>query len=58
MVYDTIIYTKKDHVAHLTLNRPEADNTINQQLAQELEDVSRKINQDNDIYVVVWILGI
>ena len=52
MTFSTIIYTKKDHIACITLNRPEADNVINQQLAQELEDVCRQINQDEDIYVV------
>ena len=49
----TVIYTKKDHIAHITLNRPEVNNAINQQLAQELEDVCRQINQDNDIYVAI-----
>ena len=49
----TIIYAKKDHIARITLNRAEANNIINQQLAQELEDVCRQINQDDDIYVVV-----
>ncbi len=53
MPYATVIYTKKDHIAHITLNRPEVDNIINQQLAQELEDVCHGINQDDDIYVVI-----
>lgn len=53
MAYTTIIYTQKDYIAHLTLNRPEVDNIINQQLAQELEDACRQINQNNDIYVVI-----
>ena len=48
-----IIYTKKDHIASVTLNRPETDNIINQQLAQELEDICRQINQDDDIYLVI-----
>jgi len=52
MPYSTVIYTKKDHIARITINRPEAGNVINQQLAQELEDVCRGINQDEDIYVV------
>jgi len=52
MPYSAVIYTKKDHIAYITLNRPEADNIINQQLAQELDDVCRGINQDEDIYVV------
>ncbi len=53
MPYTTIIYTQMEHIAYLTLNRPEANNIINQQLAQELEDVCCQINQDNDIYVVI-----
>ena len=48
-----VIYTAKDHIASITLNRPEADNIINQQLAQELEDICCRINQDDSIYVVV-----
>jgi len=53
MPYATVTYTKEGHIAHLILNRPEADNAINQQLAQELEDICLQINQDNDIYVVI-----
>ena len=49
----TVIYTKKDHIAHITLNRPEANNIINQELARELEGVCRQINQDDDIYVAI-----
>jgi enoyl-CoA hydratase len=52
MPYSTVGYTKKDHIAHITLNRPEADNIINQQLAQELEAVCCGISQDEDVYVV------
>jgi len=52
MPYSTVVYTKKDHIAHITLNRPEADNIINQQLAQELGAVCCEISQDDDIYVV------
>ncbi len=50
---NAVIYDKKDHIARMTLNRPEARNIINQQLAAELEDVCRQINQSDDIYVVV-----
>ncbi|MFC2036293.1 enoyl-CoA hydratase/isomerase family protein [Chloroflexota bacterium] len=53
MHYPTIIYTKKDHIAHVTLNRPEADNIINRQLVQDLEDICCGINQDDSIYAVV-----
>lgn len=52
MPYTTIIYTKKGHIARVILNRPESDNAINQQLAQELVEVCCQINKDDDIYVV------
>jgi len=53
MPYTALTYTKKGHIAYLTLNRPKAKNIINQQLAQELVDACSEINQDNEIYVVV-----
>lgn len=53
MPYASIIYTKKDHIAYITLNRAEANNVVNKQLAQELEDICRQINEDDDIYVVI-----
>jgi len=53
MPYSTVVYTKKDHIAHITLNRPDAGNIINQQLAQELEAVCCGISQDEDVYVVI-----
>ena len=53
MTYTTVSYTKESHVAYLILSRPEVNNAINQQLAQELETICCQINQDNDIYVVL-----
>ncbi len=52
MPHSTVIYTKKDHIGDITLNRPEAGNSINLKLAKELEDICLKVNQDDDIYVV------
>ncbi len=53
MAYATIIYTKKDHIASITLNQPETDNTINRQLTRELADICWEVNRDDSIYVVV-----
>lgn len=53
MSYSAVIYAKKDHIARINLNRPDADNVINRQLARELEDVCRGVNQDDDVYVVI-----
>jgi len=53
MAYSTISYTTKDHVAAITLNRPQAGNRLNLELAQELAEVCRLINQDEAVYVVI-----
>jgi enoyl-CoA hydratase len=53
MAYSTIIYTVKDHIATITLNRPRAGNRLNLEMAQELDDACRLINQDDAIYVVI-----
>lgn len=53
MSYSSIIYTSKDHVASITLNRPGAGNSINLEMAQELAEVCRRINQDEAVYAVI-----
>ena len=53
MPHSTVIYTQKDHIGSITLNRPQAGNSINLKLAEELQALCLKINQDDDIYVVI-----
>lgn len=53
MPYAATIFAKRGRIAYITLNRPEVNNIINQQLAQELADICCRINRDDDIYVVV-----
>ncbi len=50
---EVILYNQKEHIAHIVLNRPEAQNIINEQLAAELEDVCHRVNQNDDVYVVI-----
>jgi enoyl-CoA hydratase len=52
MPYNAIVYTRKRHVAHVVLNRPDAGNAVNRLLAQELEEACNRINQDRRVYVV------
>lgn len=47
-----MIVQKGGHIAGITLNRPDAGNFINLQMGQEMDDVCRQLNQDDDIYVV------
>jgi enoyl-CoA hydratase/carnithine racemase len=53
MSNNPVIYIKKDHIGHITLNRPEAGNAIDFSLAQELAEICLQINQDEDIYIVL-----
>jgi enoyl-CoA hydratase len=49
MTYAQLDYEKKGHVVYITLNRPQ----INLQIAQELTDACKQVNQDDEVYVVV-----
>jgi enoyl-CoA hydratase len=48
-----VIYEKTDHIARITLNRPETGNIVNLQMAQALEEICWQTNRDDDIYVVM-----
>jgi enoyl-CoA hydratase/carnithine racemase len=52
MPYRSLLFTVKDHVAAITVNRPEVGNAVTLEMAQELLEVGQFINGDNDIYVV------
>jgi crotonobetainyl-CoA hydratase len=50
---DELLYEVKDHVAHLTLNRPKAMNSISFSLDRELAEKWDEIDADPDIWVAV-----
>jgi E-phenylitaconyl-CoA hydratase len=49
----TIEFEVKDHVATVTLNRPAALNSFNEQMADEIAAVWAKVRDDDDIRVAV-----
>jgi enoyl-CoA hydratase/carnithine racemase len=51
--YETILYELVDHVATVTLNRPEAMNAFNQTMCDEFERLWARVRQDDDVRVVV-----
>ncbi len=53
MLQPSIIFQKSNHIARITINRPDVNNLVNLQMGQEIDDICRQINQDNDIYVVI-----
>ncbi|MET0143194.1 MAG: enoyl-CoA hydratase/isomerase family protein [Ilumatobacteraceae bacterium] len=53
MSYETILYDFEDHVATVTLNRPDSMNSFNQTMVEEFHDLWHKVRTDDEIYVVV-----
>jgi len=53
MPFETILYEKDRSIAKITLNREEALNAINDKMLAELEEVLDRIEDDQDIRVVI-----
>ena len=51
--FETIIYTKADGIAYLSLNRPQALNAYNLQMRDELYELLGAVADDPDVGVVV-----
>ncbi len=49
----TVIYEKRDHIALVTLNRPEARNAYDDQMQGELDYVWRDVRGDSGVWVAV-----
>lgn len=48
-----VIYEKRGHIAVVTLNRPEVNNSTNAKMRQELSDIRTDFKYDDDLYVAV-----
>ena len=53
MAYNSIINTIEDKVATISLNRPEANNTFNIEMAEELNMALREMDEDPEVNVIV-----
>ncbi|MEQ9663343.1 MAG: enoyl-CoA hydratase/isomerase family protein [Parasphingopyxis sp.] len=51
--YETILFEKSDHVATITINRPEAMNSFTRKMMDEFVDAWSTIRFDDDIHCVV-----
>ena len=51
--YETVIYEVQDHVATITLNRPERLNAMNQTLKDELREVWRAVKNDPEVWCAI-----
>jgi 2-(1,2-epoxy-1,2-dihydrophenyl)acetyl-CoA isomerase len=53
MSYETLLFEVRDHVAYLTLNRPDNANSLNMTMGRELMDVSIRCDEDPAIRAVL-----
>lgn len=53
MDYETIIVEKADHIATVTINRPDSFNTFTRRMLEEFAFLWKDISEDDDIHVVV-----
>jgi enoyl-CoA hydratase/carnithine racemase len=53
MPTETVLYEKLDHVARITLNRPERVNAINQQMLNDLDNALDTAEGDDDVRTIV-----
>lgn len=51
--YNTLLFETSDHVATITINRPEAMNSFTRQMMDEFAEVWAKVSFDDDIHCVV-----
>ena len=51
--FQSIVYEKRDHIAIITMNRPEVLNARNLELRQELMQACQDANDDPDVRVVI-----
>ncbi len=53
MEYSKLLFDLRDHVAHITLNRPDAANGIDLELASEIRHAARRCANDRDVRAVL-----
>lgn len=53
MELKTVLFEVADHVATITLNRPEVMNGFNQEMLEEFAAIWQTVKTDDDVHVVV-----
>jgi enoyl-CoA hydratase len=53
MMYNTLIYEKKDDIGLLTINRPDKMNALSTELTNELQQVLAEIEEDKDLRILI-----
>ena len=53
MAYETMIYEKEGRIAYVTLNRPEAGNSFNTVLCQEITEIWEDVMTNSDVWISI-----
>ncbi len=53
MEYKTLLFDVRDHVAHITLNRPDAANSLNKDMGKDLMHAALRCDEDPEIRAVL-----
>jgi enoyl-CoA hydratase len=53
MEYETVIYEKEGHIAHIILNRPAKLNTVSPELIRDWEAAMKEGEDDDDVKVII-----
>lgn len=53
MDYQNVIVERTDHIGKITLNRPDALNTVNMQMAKDINDALLELEADSDVHVII-----
>jgi len=54
MEFQNILFEVRDQIAFVTFNRPESMNAVNRQMARELVDACRQIEEDSTIRIAIF----
>src|SRR5262244_718225 len=54
MEFQTILYEVRNQIAFVTFNRPESMNAVNRQMARELVEACKQIEEDSAIRIVIF----
>ena len=49
-----VIYEMKNHIAYITLNRPERLNALGTELSQQLREAETKFAEDDDAWIAIY----
>ena len=53
MTYKTVLLDIADHIATITLNRPEAYNSFTRDMTNEFVEIWKRLREDEDVRVIV-----